>query len=231
MTTFRISPKQMLAIIVIILSILALSPLSAQTKRNTLRPVYTGYELAFGVQHFTLNSNIPQLNQKVVIQQGVTAGIKMSNTRAAIRATAGLYYSDGSFPYSLDILEGGFTGSYYILRTNKRTKYHTIEPYILLSTRYQQATFFGSYLEADHQNKSTSNEKKIGSVSWFNSAVGGGFEFQLENKQRQFIHFFLEGKIAVAKQYMSSDEAFTETYIQSPITWTLGMSFGKFRNR
>lgn len=231
MTTFQISPKQLLAIIVIILSILALSPLNAQSKRSKLKPVYTGYELAFGVQHFSLSSNIPQLDHKLVIQQGATAGIKMSNTRYAIRANVGLYYSDGSFPYSLDILDGGFTGSYYVLRTNKKTTYHTIEPYILLSARYQQATFFGSYLDADHQNRSTSNEKKIGTLAWINSAIGCGFEFQLENKQRQFIHFFLEGKVAFTEKYMSADNAFSATYIQHPVTCTLGMSFGKFRSR
>lgn len=211
----------------LVLLILASNTLPTFGQSNR-KPVYFGYELAYSIRSFQLNSDIERIDGLQVIQEGVTLGVKWSTTRTFIRGFAGLYYSSDAVPYSIDLIEAGFTGSYFLLR-NKRAKFHTFEPYALVTMRYQQARFFGNYLNAEGGNMSTSEEKKLGCVGWISPALGAGVEFQLENEHRNFIHFFLEGKAGMPLKYFSSCNDFSKTTVESPYSFTLGVSFGKFK--
>lgn len=213
-------------IILVVLTTSSTLPSFGQSNRS---PVYFGYEVAYSIRSYQINSNIEKIDGLQVIQEGVTLGAKWGTARTSVRGFAGLYYSSDAVPHSIDLIEAGFTGSYYLLR-NKRAKFHTFEPYALFTMRYQQARFFGNYLNAEGEsNMSTSEEKKLGCVGWISPAIGAGVEFQLENENRQFIHFFLEGKAGMPLKHFSSCDNFSKTNVETPYSFTLGVSFGKFK--
>mgnify|MGYP001592233335 CR=1 FL=1 len=193
------------------------------------QPTYFGYEIGLVSQHYVLESNIQQLQQLHVSNDGVKLGIKWANTRAAFRSHVAAYYAGSSMPYSINMLEGGMSGNLYLLRMQQKVVSHKFEPYALLSVSYQGAQFFGSYLEHDQTSKSTSRETRIGQVSWVNAGIGAGVELQLESETHQFLHFFAEAKYGVPFMFNGSNSDLSQTTSKSPYTITLGASFGKFK--
>ena len=195
------------------------------------RPVYFGYELALSRQQGILQSNIPQLQQLRVGDNGATLGVKLANSKGALRAHMGTYYSCASTPYSINLLEAGVTGNIYLLRlgNKEQVQYHSFEPYALVSVMYQRAQFFGTYLHGDNNNRSVCNEPKLGSLGWVNAGTGLGVEYQLENNKLEFIHLFAEAKYGVPFMSRSSNTDFAQTTMKTPLTFALGICFGKFR--
>jgi len=200
---------------------------SIQYKRIE-NPKYFGYEIGVGIEHQTLSSSISQLKNLQVAMHGATVGVKLANTRGAVRATGGLYYSGENVPYTIDMIKGGLSGSVYLLRL-KKVVYRSFEPYALMSFTYQQTKFLGTYLNDDNKNRSVSEEPELGRINWCAASIGAGVEFQLENQAYQFIHFFAEAKYGVPLSMTSSNVDFAKTQINAPLTITVGMSFGKFK--
>lgn len=189
---------------------------------------YFGYEISINVQYHRLESTIPQLQNLQVNKQGGAFGIKIGNKYAALRAHAGLAYSGASVKYSINMMEGGVSSNIYLLRIKNGTP-HTFEPYALMSVVYQRAKFFGTYLKDDQTNKSMSEGPELGVLSWCNAGAGAGVEFQLHNETLQFLHFFAEAKYGIPFLYNSSIDEFSQTRVKTPMTFSIGVSFGKFR--
>ena len=201
---------------------------SAFNSVNVKRPLYFGYEIGVGVQGYTLKSNISRINNLHVLREGGYAGIKLGGNRVALRANAGLYYSDASVGYSIDHLEGTVSGNIYLLRLGK-VKSHMFEPYFVGSVTYQRAKFFGSYLQTEQKNYSYGNERELGSVRWYSGEVGAGIELQLHNDNLQFLHFFAEAKYGSPFSYNSSNVGYSQTFIKAPVALTVGVTFGRIR--
>lgn len=234
MKTIIKTPKNSGQIVLVLLFTLVCSSISfaqlATTPHgvNIKRPLFFGYEIGIGVQSYSLKSNISRINNLNVLREGGYVGIKLANKRVALRANAGLYYSDASVGYSIDHLDGTVSGNIYLLRLGKAHP-HTFEPYALVALSYQRAAFFGSYLETGPQNNSYGNEHKLGSVRWYSGEVGAGVEFQLLNDNLQFLHFFAEAKCGMPISYSSSNADYSQTYISVPVAFTLGVTFGRIR--
>lgn len=194
------------------------------------KPIYFGYEIGVGAEFQNLTSDIPQLQHLALHMEGATVGIKLANTRGAIRAMGGLFYSGGNVPRTIDMLKGGVSGNLYLLRL-KEVVYRTFEPYALVSLTYQQTKFYGTYLHDDNRkkNNSMSEEPELGKVHSATTSLGAGVEFQLENDRYQFIHFFAEGKYSTPIFTKGSNNDFSQTQINTPFTLSIGMSFGKFK--
>lgn len=192
------------------------------------RPYYFGYEFGVGVQHQMLQGAMHSKDEMCAVSGGLTLGVKLANRRVAVRPHVGLYYADGSGPCSLDVLEGGATGQVYFLRLG-RIKSHTLEPYTLASVFYQRTAFCGVQSSGTQTNYSVSDESKLGAVRWVNGSVGLGVEYQLENDDFQFLHFFLEGRYGMPFMMSRSNETFATTSGNNLMNVAFGVSFGKIR--
>ncbi|MBL0745825.1 hypothetical protein [Chryseolinea lacunae] len=192
------------------------------------RPYYFGYEIGVGVQHQMLHEAMQSKDQMCAISGGLTLGVKLANRRAALRPHVGIYYAGGSGTYSLDVLEAGTTGQLYFLRLGQ-IKNHGLEPYALASVFYQRTAFCAAESSTTQTNYSVSNESKLGAVRWANGSVGLGVEYQLENDDYQFLHFFLEARYGMPFMVTGSNQDFTKTSANNLINVAFGVALGKIR--
>jgi hypothetical protein len=199
------------------------------TSENTGKPTYVGYSISAGTQSYTLSSNLPRLNGLTVTREGGSIGAVAGNDRGAIRSTLGLFYSSPSVPYSIDVVEIGLSGYVYLLRMNK-IKYHTIEPYFSLSTKGIKSGFYDDFSESrTKKNNSTSQEKLEGSVNSLQGFVGIGAEYQLTSESNHFLHFFMEVRYGMTFANYSASNALSQTSTSNPMSFALGVNFGKIK--
>jgi len=202
---------------------------SASKKKD--KPLCLGYELALGRPIYTLKSNLSELNHFRVSNLGVTAGGVAANKFGKLKVNAGLYYSDASLPYSFDLFTGGLSANVYLLRIGN-PKYHTIEPYIIGGISQQHIKFYGNYLDENGtHNYSTSEEQFLGRGITTQFNVGLGAEHQLENDRGDFIHLFTEVAYGVPFATRSTREVFDRTHVINPISISVGINFGKLKQR
>jgi hypothetical protein len=205
--------------------------LTDSVSKKTDKPLYLGYELALGRPIYTLKSNLSELNHLPVSNLGVTAGGIAANKFGKLKVNAGLYYSDASLPYSFDLFTGGVSANVYLLRIGN-PKYHTIEPYFIGSISQQRIKFYGNYLDENGtHNYSTSEEEFLGKVITTQFNVGLGAEYQLENDHGDFIHLFAEVACGVPVATQCTREVFDRTHITNPLSISVGISFGKIKQR
>lgn len=204
---------------------------SCNNSGETDKPLYLGYEVSVGNNSNTLKSDIPQLNNLRVSYFGGTAGGVLANQLGKVKANVGLYYSEASTPYTFDLLSGNISANLYLLRL-RQIKYHTLEPYIVGAVSLHQTKFYGRYLnESAQQNFSTSEEQLLGKVVGTQFNVGLGAEYQLENDQGDFIHLFAEVACGVPVATQCTREVFDRTHITNPVSISVGISFGKIKQR
>ncbi len=189
-------------------------------------PVYRGFEITLGFPTYTLQSSIPQLNRLEATFIGSTLGGVLANHLGKIKANVGMYYSGSSVPYTINMLQGGISGSIYLLRL-KQVRFHAIEPYATVGVSHQQAKFFGTYLHQDvYTNASVTTEPLLGRAGWTQLSVGTGFEFQLVNGNHQFVHLFVESCYGIPFEFDRSQGEFANTRNRNPWGITLGVNFG-----
>src|SRR5260221_2398627 len=189
-------------------------------------PVYRGFEITLGFPTYTLQSSIPQLNRLEATFIGSTLGGVVANQHGKVKANLGMYYSGSSVPYTINMLQGGISGSIYLLRL-KQVRFHTIEPYATVGVSHQQAKFFGTSLHQDvYTNASVTTEPLLGRAGWTQLSVGTGLEFQLVNDNHQFVHLFVESCYGIPFQFDRSQGEFANTRNRNPWGITLGVNFG-----
>jgi len=194
-------------------------------------PIYFGGELSLTHTQYELKSKLPQLSNLPVAFLGTNLGGVLGNPMGKVKANAGLYYSDDSVPYTIDMLQAAVSTSVYFLRLNK-VKYHTIEPYASIGFSFQKSTFRGNYLATDDNNApidsnySTSDSPVLGRTGHGIMNMALGVEFQLESEANLFIHLFAEAGYGVALASTSSRKEFQGTAPSSISSFSLGINFG-----
>jgi len=192
-------------------------------------PIYMGYEIALGIPHYLLRSDLYQIDGMGIGSFGISAGGVLANPYAKVRATAGLFYSNANLPYSFDLLTGSLLTNLYLLRP-AHARYRTFEPYLLSGIACQQISFYGNYLDnGTAKNYSTSQEPFLGKNLNTQLLTGLGVEYQFENNDHRFIHLFLEAAYGFALSTHSTRDVFDQTRITQPYTIRLGISFGKIK--
>ena len=205
--------------------------LTDTARAKTDKPLYLGYELALGTPVYTLKSDLVQLNDLHVSNLGIIVGGVAANKFGKLKFNAGLYYSNASLPYSFDLFTGGLSANVYLLRIGD-PKYHTVEPYFVGGMAQQHIKFYGNYINTNAtSNYSISREQFQGKVVTTQFNVGLGAEYQLENDHGDFIHLFAEVTYGVPIATQCTREVFESTHIITPVSSSIGISFGKIKPR
>jgi hypothetical protein len=186
--------------------------------------LYLGYEIAPGSAALSLKSSVNKIDGLRIPFYGARVGGIISNTRGKLKAHAGIYYSDDSAPYDFDMLEGGVSTSIYLLRLRK-PRYHTLEPYVVADLTYQVMRYYGSYV-ANSIDAGKDNDPLLGNTATSQLRVGMGFEYQLENNDNKFLHFFAEAGLGIPLSSTFSNESLSNTRAINQIWLTIGVDFG-----
>jgi hypothetical protein len=188
---------------------------------------YLGYEISTSLPFTRLSSNIPQLQGMDISYTGLRVGGIVATHCVKYKATIGLHYSSASLPYSFDLFTGSLNTIVYPLKMTSLKPNHTFEPYLLGGLRQGQTKYFGQYLISDpDRNYSKSKEPLLGST-YSTQLVGGvGIEYQLENENNNFIHFFCELNYGNPIHEAASSQAFVGTRMKSSWTVIFGINFG-----
>ncbi|HCW08251.1 MAG TPA: hypothetical protein DGG95_12895 [Cytophagales bacterium] len=193
-------------------------------------PVYVGGSLSLAFPQNTLKSRIEALNGLRVSYTGTNLGGVLGTQLLKLKANAGLYYSDASVPYDMQMWQCSLASSIYILRL-KEIKYHTLEPYFNLGLAHQSTKFYGNYLAGENGAPTNSNysstDQPLLNVSQYNQMNAGvGVEYQLESSNRMFVHLFAEMNYGLLISSRANTAAFNKTVTQNPTSITLGINFG-----
>jgi hypothetical protein len=180
----------------------------------------------------TLKSSIDRLDGISLTFMGASAGVVMGTPVGKLKGSMGLYYSEPSVPYDIDMIQGSLTSNLYLLRL-REVKYHTIEPYSIVGISRQRTRFYGSNLmgpENDRvrSNNSISDPPLAGIVGFTNLNLGSGLEYQLENRS-EFIHFYAEFTYGIPLSQQANKPYFADTTISNPMAITVGINFGKIK--
>lgn len=200
-----------------------------QKIRTRKTPVYVGAGVSLSYTQSTLESRIDRLNKLPLNFLGTNVEGMLGTPIGKVKANAGIFYSGASVPYTIDMYQGGLSGSIYLLRLTKLT-YHTFEPYFTAGANYQGAHVYGNNLiDSDKpSNYSTTDPPLAGKVFNTQLNLGGGIEYQLENADNKFIHLFAEMTFGIPVHSSVSNHAFDGTMMLRPINISLGVQVGVF---
>jgi len=192
--------------------------------------VYVGGEMSLAFPQYSLKSRISALEGLRVNYIGTNLGGLIGNAIGKLKANIGLYYSEPSVPYTMEMFQGAIAGTLYILRINK-VKHHSFEPYVTLGLAHQQTKFYGNYLPQDNgiaplANYSNSEQPLLGKTGFTQMNTGVGVEYQLTSCNTTFIHLFAEVGYGVSISSSASNLAFAGTRLSNPTTFSLGINFG-----
>lgn len=205
---------------------------SCMVTAQSFKPAkYLGFEGTFGVRSFTLSSDIAQLDQLNVVQEGGNAGIVygVAGLRGKLRL-AGFYYSSAQTSRTINGFETEGLVNFYPLELGKYTSGSKVQPYILGGATYNNIKFFGHYLNENDKpiNYSDPREPKLGAISVVNLSVGAGMEWKLVDDYN-FVHLFGELKYGIPVVQNASNAAFANTTVAKYMAVNVGVAFGMFR--
>lgn len=226
----RIKEKGINALMIAIL-FLCLGIYSCSVQAQSFRPIkYVGFEVAFGVRAFDINSDIKELKDLHVVEEGGSLGLIFGNdyVRAKIRA-AGFYYSGSKVPRTVDMFESEGLINFYPLQYLRKSK-ATLDIYLIGGVTMDNVKFYGHYLIDDKAkiNYSVTNEPYIGKRTQVGATGGLGIEYQLP-LDYNFVHLFAEAKYSSPFQSATNNESFTNTSISDSSSISVGVSFGMVR--
>ncbi|MEX2336857.1 MAG: hypothetical protein WD555_06265 [Fulvivirga sp.] len=191
---------------------------------------YMGLEASFGVRNFTLESDIAELQQLKIMEEGGAAAFIFGNNFSRIAAKVGLYYSTAGTKRTIDQLELELNANIYLLKA-LRIPAEKADIYFLTGFSNQYLKFFGHYIGEDERannNGGSGREPYLGKISTSNINLGLGIEYRLQ-AEREFIHFFAEGKTIFEVSSAANIAPFSNTSVEDFYTINVGVRFGRIK--
>jgi hypothetical protein len=205
---------------------------SVRKLRSKKSPTYLGGELSLSFPQYNLKSQIAELAGLHVSYIGTNLGGMVGSPIGKLKANVGMYYSNPSVPYTIDMMQGSLAASVYVLRL-KKVKYHSFEPYAGVGFTYQGTKFYGNYLpftdngiSTQTTNYSVTDPPLLGKTGFALLNLTTGVEYQLESTCNLFIHLFAEVNYGVAVSSAASNHSFSGTAPASPASVSVGINFG-----
>lgn len=210
----------------VLFTVLMVKSCTAQAQQ----PLYKGIATNFGIRSFTLTSDIPELNNLRVVQEGGNAGFIIGNDiiRARIHGL-GYYYSAAKTSRTVNTIEIEGLGNFYPISAIARNYAGKLNPYIMGGVSQGFLKFHGNYLNDENTpvNYSSGSEPLLGKMSATVATVGMGLEYRL-HFFGTFVHLFTEARFGKPVM-MKGDDVFSNTAISDRSSVSVGVSFGGIR--
>lgn len=210
--------------ICIILFFLSPCPLSAQFFYGLS---YKGADVSFGTRSFQLKSDIPELHELRVLEEGGQVGIMAgSNAFRAKVGIAGFFYSANRVGRTIDVFESDAVFNFYPFEFYNSSR--LVQPYVTGGLVYGKTKFYGYYAHHERQpvNYSSSEEPLCGSIFQLRGALGGGVELKVHNNDFNFAHIFSEVKYGIPFLQSASNDLLKNTSFSDQCVINVGVRFG-----
>lgn len=197
-------------------------------KYKPSKATYIGIEGGFGARSFTLDSDIPQLDELYTAKAGWSLGIIYGSQIIKVPLVLGSYSMSIEEKRTIDLLTLQLGTNISLLRLFG-VKKSPIEIYALSNIEVQRFMFAGSYLKLpeDEPIKKFYGERILGNIIMLNANIGVGVEFKIMDKY-DFVHLFVETK----KSYLIANSAtkfFNKTNISNGLVVNIGLRVGTIR--
>ena len=190
---------------------------------------HKGIEVSFGARNFMLKSDVPELNNLDVSEEGGSAAFIFGNTYSRIVARlAGLYYSNSATKRTIDLVEMEINSNVYLLRAMQLPA-KKADAYFLAGLSHQSMKFYGHYIdktERAEKEGSPGREPFLGTINTTNLNLGFGMEYRIQ-AERDFVHFFAEAKTNFQLGASANINSFENTSIENPYALNVGVRFGR----
>ncbi|ELR72457.1 hypothetical protein C900_01540 [Fulvivirga imtechensis AK7] len=190
---------------------------------------YRGIEASLGTRHLFLESDIPEISNLEVLQEGGNAAFTFGNSYSRITLRLiGLYYSAASISRTIDMLEMELSSNIYAFKA-MHIPSDRFDFYFLTGVSNQLLRFYGHYIDKADRAESkgaAGREPYLGRISMINLNLGVGIEYKIE-RERDFVHVFLEGKSGFPLSTVADTEAFDNTRIEDIYALNIGVRFGR----
>lgn len=201
----------------------------AQGLRNFSRDYQVGFEGAFGVKTFTLSSNIAQINNLNVTEEGGSFGITMGAKALRIKLRQGYFYSSSSVAQTIDEVRSAFGINFYPLQLIAPDRFR-VQPYFMAGIERNILKMYGTYgIENSAPiNYSVSEAPFLGKISSMVASVSAGVEYRIETPGH-FVTLFAEGRYGKPMNINTSNELFKQTTVSNQLGFNVGVGFGYHR--
>lgn len=189
---------------------------------------YSGIEGSLGVKTTQVNSNIPELNNMFMVQEGGNIGAVIGNDFSVfVLRPLGFYSAAGSVGRTINLFAVEAENNTYLIKGifKKRTR---LDIYSSLGLNFHSYKFFGHYIKEDlrpSKDPKPGREPFLGKIESLNISYGLGLEYNLV-KNGDFLNMFLTAKSTIPVENFTNSEAFTETYYKKHLDISIGVRFG-----
>lgn len=217
---------------VIFILFTVLSVKSCEVNAQSKPSFYKGLTASFGTRAITFNSDIPELHNLSVLEEGGNAGVVIGNNAVRARINlAGFYYAAARTPRTINLFETEVLANFYPMRALSNYA-GIVDVYTVTGVSYDHMRFFGYYVdqpEGQQINYSAPNEPYLGRIGTTTVTAGIGMEWTVMEHSNSFVHVFSEARYGFPVMTSASKETFENTTVQKYWAVNLGVSFGFFR--
>jgi hypothetical protein len=205
------------------------SAVKAQGLRNFASEYQLGFEGAFGVKNFSITSNISQINNLNVTEEGGSLGLVMGAKALRIKLRQGYYYSSSNVAQTIDEVRSSFVANFYPIKLIANNTFK-VQPYFMGGIERNIFKMYGTYgSESSAQiNYSLSEAPFLGKISSMVASVGAGVEYRVESPGH-FVTVFAEGRYGAPVNAVSSNALFQQTTVSDQFQINIGVAFGYHR--
>jgi hypothetical protein len=199
----------------------------AQGLKNFASEYQLGFEGAFGMKNFDISSNISQINNLNVTEEGGSLGVVLGAKALRVKLRQGYYYSSSKVTQTVDEVRSAFVTNFYPLQLIGNFK---IQPYFMGGIERNIFKMYGTYGSENSGpiNYSLSEAPFLGKISSIVASVGAGVEYRVESPGH-FVSLFAEGRIGKPVSAVSSNTFFQQTSISNQVIVNIGVAFGYHR--
>lgn len=228
--TTRMKENIMKALFIIIIMIVLIFQSVFSQAQSPVKSIYKGFEVNFGTRSFTMESNIPQINQSDIVHAGGKAGLVYGNNSLRTKIGFGYYSTVGKNNNgTVNLYETNASANFYPLSLIRK-KTSGLEPYLTGGIAYDNFKLYGYYLHREPGNTNYSNAEApyLGSLKQVNTTFGVGLEMKIIDRY-DFIHLFSEIIYGHNISSGSKHAEFNKTGIKNQMQMNVGITFGAHR--
>jgi hypothetical protein len=249
-----LNQKTILCLIIVLQ--VCLTKVSAQYSERTRPTVYIGIESSIGNRSFSISSNIPELDNLKVTEEGLNIGLIAGSEAVRGRFRYGMFKSSALVRQEVNLSEAEIGINIFPLYIfNQKSKF--IKPYSIISFDYGTMKFYGNFalpkvepppppshmacpdapqpppVDESHEENNTPDEitdenRILGKLTVSRFNLGGGVQIHIPI-QNKYINLFAEAKYCLPMGIKATVLEFEQTKVSRQLAVNVGISFG-FRN-
>lgn len=225
---FKMIFMAILMMVLMTMSILGYAQTLDEEYVKNPNPKFIGFSGKYGVRSQLIKSDIPELSQLQLLQEGGSISfIYGNNYTRFFLIGGGLYNPVSGSPYTVDLLSFSALSNFYFLRFITR-KINSVEPYTVGGISYDSYRFFGRYFEDGEQingGVAPATEPLLGKINTNMLQLGAGIEYHFNN-DFEFLSLFVEAKYLQPFSTNSRQEVFSNTHFSKNFMISAGFSVG-----